>query len=84
MQDEVDCGCDGKPKQPKATVLSRIMSKVFVPEEEYRKRINLCEGCDHLQLPLKQCDICHCFMEAKTRLVKFHCALDKIGEEPKW
>jgi hypothetical protein len=78
-----DCGCNDKPEK-KVTILSRIMNKVFVSEEEHKRRMEICRACDHFRPTLVQCGICGCFLEAKTRLVKFHCALDEIGETPKW
>jgi hypothetical protein len=79
-----DCGCDGQPIKPKTTVLSKILNKVFVSDVEKDQRMALCRECSHFLPNLSQCGICLCFLEAKTRLVKFHCALDEIGEEPKW
>jgi hypothetical protein len=78
------CGCGSKPKAPAPTVLGRIMEKVFVSEAEKSRRLSICKECPHFGELLTQCGICGCFLEAKTRLVGFHCALDQIGEEPKW
>lgn len=80
-----DCGCGNSNKpQPSPTVLTKILNKVFVSEAEKNRRMDICRTCEHFQATLAQCGICGCFLEAKTRLVGFHCALDEIGEEPKW
>jgi hypothetical protein len=85
MQDNEDCGCgNASSSKPKPTVLSRILNKVFVSEEEKDVRMTICRGCEHFNETLVQCGICGCFLEAKTRLKNFHCALDQIGEVPKW
>jgi hypothetical protein len=79
-----DCGCGSTPATPKPTVLSRIIDKVFVSEDLKNHRMSICKQCPHFGETLSQCGICGCFLEAKTRLVGFHCALDQIGEQPKW
>lgn len=86
MTDETTegCGCGSTTPTPKPTVLTKIMDKVFVSESEKGRRMKICVKCEHFQPTLTQCGICGCFLEAKTKLVGFHCALDKIGEEPLW
>ena len=85
MQEETeDCGCSGERKKSQPTVLSKIMNKVFVSETEKEARMTLCRACEHFNETFVQCGICGCFLEAKTRLKNFHCALDQIGQEPKW
>ena len=80
-----DCGCGGTSTVTKnPTVMSRILDKVFVSETEKTVRMSLCRDCEHFSPLLSQCNICGCFLEAKTRLKNFHCALDEIGEKPKW
>lgn len=79
-----DCECGGNKPEPNPTVLTRILNKVFVSEAEKNRRMDICKSCEHFQGTLSQCGICGCFLEAKTRLVGFHCALDEIGEQPKW
>lgn len=79
-----DCGCGSSKPSPKTTILSRIMDKVFVSDAEKHRRMELCRNCDHFSELLTQCGICGCFLDAKTRLVKFHCALDQIGEHQLW
>jgi hypothetical protein len=56
----------------------------FTNDAEKDRRMAICKECPHFGEILTQCGICGCFLEAKTRLVGFHCALDQIGEEPKW
>lgn len=70
-----------KENKKKVTFLTKMLSKIFVPEEEATSRLALCRECEHLNETFVQCKICGCFMEAKTKLQGFHCA-DK--ENPKW
>lgn len=77
------CGGSSKPKT-NPTFLSRILDKVFVTEAEKNRRMAICQSCDHFNPTFVQCKICGCFLEAKTRLKGFHCALDIIGETPAW
>ena len=81
-----DCGCgnNSQSKPAQSTVLSRILNKVFVSETEKEIRMSLCRGCEHFESATVQCKVCGCFLEAKTRLKMFHCALDQLGQEPKW
>lgn len=85
MSDEKDCGC-GQNNQPNESNsgVSELINKVFVPSSEYETRMAICKTCEHFESILARCKICGCFMEAKTRLRGMHCALDQIGEEPKW
>jgi len=79
-----DCGCGGTKTSSQPTVMSRILNKVFVPEIEKTRRMDLCKACEHFNPTFVQCKICGCFLEAKTRLQGFHCALPDIGQEAKW
>lgn len=78
------CGCGSSQTNSQPTVMSRILNKVFVPEIEKTRRMDLCRACEHFNPTFVQCKICGCFLEAKTRLQGFHCALPDIGQEAKW
>ena len=45
-------------------------------EEVRNKRLEICSGCEHFN-KLRQCDMCHCFMDAKTWLENAFCPLRK-------
>lgn len=81
-----DCGCNGSStiKTPEPTILSKIINKVFVSESTKNHRLSICKTCDHFDSTFTRCKLCGCFLEAKTRLQGFHCALDQIGETPLW
>lgn len=72
--------CKGGKAQPNPTFLTRMLNKIFVSEEEKDRRLTICKKCNHYNSTLVQCKKCGCFLEAKTRLLGFHCALD----EPLW
>lgn len=50
---------------------------VFVTEEIYIHRMNICNGCEFFRKEDKRCSQCGCFMEAKTRLKKAFCPTHK-------
>ena len=75
------CGGSEKP-QPQPTFLTRILNKVFVSEAEKNRRLAICKTCEHYNATFVQCKVCGCFLEAKTRLQGFHCALEE--SERKW
>lgn len=45
-------------------------------EEVRNKRLEICGECEHFN-KLRQCDMCHCFMDAKTWLENAFCPLRK-------
>jgi hypothetical protein len=49
---------------------------LLVAEDIYNERINICNSCPFLT-ENKRCTKCGCFMEAKTRLKKTYCPIDK-------
>lgn len=83
-QTTTDCGCGGTQASSQPTIMSRVLNKVFVTELEKNRRMELCRACEHFNPTFVQCKICGCFLEAKTRLQGFHCALPDIGQEAKW
>ena len=42
------------------------------------KRYEICKQCEHLT-SLKFCDVCNCFMPAKTKTSWVKCPIDKWG-----
>lgn len=84
-QQDSGCGCGAKNPEPiQPTTQNSLIAKVFVSKETQQIRMSLCRECEHFDSLLARCKICGCFLEAKTRLAGFHCALDQIGETPKW
>lgn len=35
----------------------------------FERRLRVCEGCDDLNRVLRQCKICGCFVDAKTKVI---------------
>lgn len=61
-----------------------------VPDEVAKQRYAICQGCSHFWDITRQCGICKCYLPLKVK-TKYdlyndvtHCALDQIGEQPKW
>lgn len=42
-----------------------------VSEEEFEKRIALCESCEHFDSETRRCKICTCFMDIKCTLEEY-------------
>lgn len=49
----------------------------FLPEEESKKRLDICHGCEHLIKITSQCKKCGCFMAMKTKMAKATCPIGK-------
>ena len=45
-------------------------------DEVREKRLEICNSCEHLNV-IKQCKMCHCFVELKTKLEDAFCPLRK-------
>jgi hypothetical protein len=48
-------------------------------EELFNKRLDICMSCDKLIKLTKQCKMCGCFMEQKTKLAHASCPAGKWG-----
>ena len=46
---------------------------LYTPKE----RITMCEACEKFFRPTRQCKICFCFMDIKTKLGSMKCPDDK-------
>jgi hypothetical protein len=46
-------------------------------QKEEDRRMAICEGCEFLKRPAKQCSKCGCFMKLKTKLERGHCPIHK-------
>ncbi len=57
---------------------------IATSEEEYKKRLEICRGCEWLkQIPLvhtEQCGKCGCFLVVKARLAGAQCPLGKWNQ----
>jgi hypothetical protein len=48
-----------------------------VNQEEFDRRMAICEQCPFLKKPAKQCAKCGCFMKLKTKIERAHCPIHK-------
>lgn len=54
-----------------------LLNKDNWTQEEVRQaRLKICNECEHLN-KLRQCEFCHCFMDAKTALENAYCPIRK-------
>lgn len=42
-----------------------------------RERIKVCEACEHMTKTARQCKLCGCFLDLKTKLLEASCPIDK-------
>mgnify|MGYP003626756429 FL=1 len=42
-----------------------------------KQRITICEGCDKFFSPTRQCKVCFCFMDIKTKIKSKTCPKGK-------
>ena len=54
-----------------------LLTEEKVQEEEFARRMTICEECPFLKRPAKQCSKCGCFMNLKSRIKKAHCPMHK-------
>lgn len=55
-----------------------IKGKLTLAEGELaRERIKVCEDCEAFGKMLRQCAVCHCIMDLKTKILSAKCPLDK-------
>jgi hypothetical protein len=48
-----------------------------VDQEEFDRRMAICDTCEFLKKPAKQCSKCGCFMKLKTKITRAHCPIHK-------
>jgi hypothetical protein len=48
-----------------------------VPEEEYNRRVDICQKCDKYDAPSHRCGQCGCFLKLKASWNSEKCPLDK-------
>ena len=50
-----------------------------VPADIQQSRIDICNSCDNLTSHLRRCNLCKCFMDAKTWIPDVECPDKKWG-----
>jgi hypothetical protein len=46
---------------------------LMVPKRISKERFDTCVKCKHFRASLKQCKLCHCFMQAKVQFQDARC-----------
>jgi hypothetical protein len=54
-----------------------MATEAKVDQEEFDRRMAICETCEFLKRPAKQCSKCGCFMKLKTKIDRAHCPIHK-------
>lgn len=49
----------------------------FSEEELAQERIKLCEICEHFARTTRQCKLCWCFLDLKTKIAEAECPAGK-------
>jgi hypothetical protein len=57
----------------KVVVAAATGSKVFVGPEIAAKRVDTCHRCPHFKPKTRQCGLCLCFVDAKSKLATESC-----------
>lgn len=58
---------------------------LFVDDDVYERRIDLCKACDKYDPEEHRCRECGCFLEQKARIILDSCPLSKWGpEDSQW
>lgn len=47
------------------------------PDELSRERLKVCEECPHFKRLARQCELCGCFLDLKTKLLEASCPINK-------
>jgi len=63
-------------------LFNKIKKKKIIDKKNNNKytskeRINMCENCDDFKPITRQCGICWCFMDIKTKIKNKSCPKDK-------
>jgi hypothetical protein len=57
--------------------LEEEAKKLLAPEELQKERVAICNSCEYLFTPTRNCKACGCFVDAKTRIQMAKCPKDK-------
>ena len=59
-------------------VREKALSAVELVEEPIRNnRLDICNTCEHLYTPTRNCKLCGCFVDAKTYVANTKCPINK-------
>lgn len=57
--------------------LNELRDALFVTDDVAQRRLRTCESCPKLRVLSRQCRICNCFVDVKTKLKKIP---DPVGD----
>jgi len=57
--------------------LAESVKESFADEATQKFRIEICNSCEHLFSPTRNCKKCGCFVDAKTRIKSSSCPIAK-------
>ena len=68
-------------KAVKDAALAALPDRMVVPTDVRDRRLAICDTCEFLFAPTKQCKKCGCFLKMKTSFADFKCPIDKWPAE---
>lgn len=60
-----------------ATTTAEKVGILVAEETVIQERINICNNCDYLFQPTRNCKLCGCFIDLKTKLKSSSCPINK-------
>jgi len=65
-----------KLKQKTQEISQKVLQEL-ASDDVQKDRINICNSCEFLFTPTRNCKKCGCFVDAKTRLQSSSCPINK-------
>ena len=77
MSDEVIYDSRGKPVPVLRLMIAEVDQGRMPQSQLTEERIKVCEECPEFRRMLRQCSVCNCFMDLKTKFLLAACPIDK-------
>lgn len=65
-----------KLKQKTQEISQKVLPEL-ASDDVQKDRINICNSCEFLFTPTRNCKKCGCFVDAKTKLLSENCPINK-------
>lgn len=57
--------------------INETREKLIAPDELQVSRIEICDSCEYLFKPIRQCKACGCIVDMKAKLISSKCPKNK-------